>query len=330
MSRSRPFNRLRAAMLAALICLSAALLSAPPLRASGNLLCSTFPMYLFTKNISEGRDAFNISLMLAGAQGCPHDYAPTPAELERLSQANILVMNGRGLESFLSQALKVAKADIKIVDASGPEGGDPHAALILNRDDLMGREELHDHDHDGGHGHGPNPHLFAAPGSAALQVERIAEALAALDPDGAGIYRANAARLTDDLKGIAASFAEAGQKLGRPNIIVSHGIFDFLAEEMGLGIVAPIEEEDGVDPSPSRLAQLVTLAREQNVRAILVDPHGNVELARALGAETKIPVAVIDPVDSGPEDAPLEYYQGVMLTDLEVLVKLFSEPAAKK
>ncbi len=324
MSRSRPFNRLRAAMLAALICLSAALLSAPPLRASGNLLCSTFPMYLFTKNISEGRDAFNISLMLAGAQGCPHDYAPTPAELERLSQANILVMNGRGLESFLGQALEVAKADIQIVDASGPEGGDPLADLIVSRADLMGHEELHDHDH------GPNPHLFAAPGSAARQVERIAEALAALDPDGAEMYRANAARLIGDLKTIAASFAEAGQKLGRPNVIVSHGIFDFMAEEMGLGVVAPIEEEDGVDPSPSRLTQLVALAREQNVKAILVDPHGNVELARALGAETKIPVAVIDPVDSGPSDAPLEYYQGVMLTDLEVLVKLFSEPAAKK
>lgn len=288
-----------------------------PAHASGSLLCSTFPMYMFTKSISQGRDAFTVDLMIAGAGGCPHDYAPTPAELEKLSQASVLVINGRGLEGFLSQALKVARVDLQIVDASGPE---PDAPLILARNDLMGREDLQNH------AAAPNPHLFAAPGSAIGQVERIAEALSTLDPGGAELYRANAARLTDDLKGIAASFAAAGQALGQPKVIVSHGIFEFLARDMGLQIVAAIEEEDGVDPSPARLAQLLTVAKDEAVRAILVDPHGNVDLARALGAETKIPVAVIDPVDSGPLNAPLEYYQGVMLTDLDVLQKLLAEP----
>jgi zinc/manganese transport system substrate-binding protein/zinc transport system substrate-binding protein len=289
--------------------------------AQGSLLCSTFPMYLFTKNISQGRDTFTIDLMLAGAQGCPHDYAPTPAELERLSQANILVINGRGLEAFLGQALKVAKIDLSIVDASGPVGAEPNAALLLTRNDLMDKGETLLNGEAP-----PNPHLFAAPSTAARQVERIAEALAALDPGGAELYRANAAKFSEDLRGIAGAFARAGQALGQPKIIASHGIFDFMAQDMGLTLVAAIEEEDGVPPSPARLGQLINLAKEQEVRAILVDPHGNVDLARALGAETKIPVALIDPVDSGPPDAPLEYYQGVMLTDLDVLLKLLTPP----
>ncbi|UQZ89465.1 ABC transporter substrate-binding protein [Deltaproteobacteria bacterium Smac51] len=335
-------NCFRVVLVAALICLSAILAFPRPLIASGDLLCSTFPIYLFTKNITEGRDVFKTDLLVSGAQGCPHDYAPTPAELERLSQANVLIINGLGLEGFLSQALKVAKPGLRIVDASGqglsldsrlPTGGQLAISssaeagldmgsppdLFLTRDDLIGKSRLHHHD-------GPNPHLFAAPGSAVMQIGRIAEALAALDPAGAEVYRANAARLIDDLRRIANSFAAAGRELGNPKVIVSHGVFDFLAQDMGLHIVASIEEEDGADPSAARLAELVAVAKEQEVKAILVDPQGNINMARALGAETKIPVAVIDTVASGPADAPLEYYQGVMLTDLDVLVKLFTAP----
>ncbi len=301
--------------------LSLILLVPRPLWAATDLLCSTFPIYLFTKNISEGRDVFAPALMLNPAQGCPHDYAPTPAELEKLSQATVLVINGRGMESFLGQALKVAKPDLKIVDASGPEDlNDPLAALLLSRDDLLGKEELH------GHEDGPNPHLFASPGAALWQVSRIAEGLAALDPDGAALYRANAARLTDELRGLAALFSEAGREWNQPKVVASHGIFDFMAKDAGFIVAEHIEEEDGVDPSPARLAQLITVVKEQEVKAVLVDPHGNIKLARALGAEAKIPVALIDPVDSGPPDAPPDYYQKVMLTDLKTLTELFAAP----
>ncbi|MDR1043659.1 MAG: metal ABC transporter substrate-binding protein [Candidatus Adiutrix sp.] len=291
--------------------------------AAGEILCSTFPVWLFTRNIIEGSPRFQAGLMIGSQLGCPHDYSPTQAELERLSRAEILVINGLGLEAFLSRSLGVAKAGLKIIDASG--GRDPDqdsrsgpAALVIDKESAV---RLPGHHQDG-----PNPHIFAAPGQAAGMVRNIGEALASLDMDNAELYLDNAAKLADELETLAASARNLGQELGRPKIISSHGVFDYLARDLGLSIVSHIEEEDGAAPSAARLAALVKLARQDGVRAVLTDPQGNINLARTLGAEARLPVAVIDPVSAGPPDAPLDYYQKVMKTNLEVMKKLFAAP----
>lgn len=311
--------------------------------AAENLLCSTFPVYLFTRNIVGDSGRYEVRLMIDSSQGCPHDYAPTPAELERLSQAGLLVINGRGLESFLSRSLTVAKADLKIIDASGgPE--DEGAAIVIDRSEAARRLGVfahdHNHDHDHGHDHHQdndhNPHLFAAPSSAVIMIDNIEAGLTQLDPENAAAYKENAAKLRRELNALAELARRAGQTLGQPKVIVSHGIFDFLATDLGFEIAASIEEEDGAEPSAARLAELIKLARAEKVRAILTDPEGNINLARTLGAETRLPVAIIDPVAAGPPNAPPDYYQRVMLTNLDVLNKLLGpspeqpQGAAKK
>ena len=289
--------------------------------AAGDALASTFPIYLFTRNITQGGNTYEAKLMIESTIGCPHDYAPTPGDLERLSQAEVLVMNGLGLEEFLSRALRVAKDDLKIIDASGGQAGavatPASTDLIVDRRTVMARPHLID---------GPNPHLFAAPSTASAMVRNIAEGLASLDPDQAALYRTNAARLAGELEAVTKTMRLAGQTLGNPKVIVSHGVFEFLARDMGLNVVASIEEADGAEPSTARVVELAKLAREQGVRAIMVDPDGDVKAARTLGAEAKVPVVVIDPVSSGPADAPLDYYQKVMLTNTQVLVELFTQP----
>ncbi|MDR0881643.1 MAG: metal ABC transporter substrate-binding protein [Candidatus Adiutrix sp.] len=301
-------------LLAALVAAGSFGLAGPPAARADDLLCSTFPVYLFTRNIVQGRDHFQPELMIDSALGCPHDYAPTPADLERLSQAQALVINGLGLEGFLGQALKVARPDLQIVDASGGQAG----AIIIDKKAAAALSAGHDLPG------GPNPHLFASPGTAALLVNNIAEGLSRLDPEGREIYQANAARLSGDLTALAGQMGTIGEKLGRPKVITGHSIFEYLAADLGLTIVATIEEEDGAAPTAGRLAELTRLARREGVRAVLTDPEGNLNLARTLGAEAKVKVAVIDPVSGGPRDAPLDYYQKVMLTDLEILIKLFA------
>ena len=307
------------------------LVPARPALAARELLASTFPVYLFTQNITEGTDHFRVRLMVDSERGCPHDYAPTPAELERLAQADVLVINGLGLEGFLSRALTVARADLKIIDASGgPQAADAAqmagdqargTALILSRAVLLDSEPL------GHHHSGPNPHLFASPGTAALMARNIAEGLAAVDPERAEAYRQNGARLAADLETAAGTMREAGRQLGNPKVIVSHSIFEYLAADLGFEVVAYIEEEDGAEPTAARLSELARLARSAGVRAILADPSENVDFARVLSGEARIPVAALDLVASGPAEAPLDYYQKVMLTDLEVLTALFAAPA---
>lgn len=296
--------------------------------AADELLSSTFPVFLFTKAVAEGRDNYSINLMLDSSLGCPHDYAPTPAELGRLSRAKILVINGLGLETFLVKALSVARDDLMVLDASaeGKTGEDKY--ILMSKEAALanlpsGHSHHHHHGDDGDHSE-VNAHLFASPSTAAAMVENIAKGLALVDPDGAEIYQANAARLVGELKDLAGRMRELGHKLNKPKVIVSHSIFHYLADDLNLTVMASIEEEDGVAPSAARLTQLAYLIRKERVKAILVDPEENQKPARALGAEAGIPVVVIDPVASGPVDASFDYYQKTMESNLDILSEIFS------
>lgn len=284
-----------------------------------SIVSSTFPVYLFTKNIIKGREGISLELLTETVPGCPHDYTPAMTELERLSRADILVINGLGLETFLPQALRVAKADLQVLDASASLGGGDakEAVVVLNKDKV---KEL-------GRGpNPPNPHTFASAGTAADMVRNISDGLTQVDPGGAMVYRRNAGRLVRELDALASAFKDAGKTLGQPKVMVSHGIFHYLALEMGLEVVASLEEVDGARPSAAGMTALIRQAKEKKVRAILADPEGDVNLAQTVGAEANIPVIVVDLVASGPKDAPLDYYQKVMLTDLEVLMKALSPP----
>ncbi len=304
----------------------------PAALAAENLLCSTFPVYLFTRAIVGDSGSYDVRLMIDSSRGCPHDYAPTPAELERLSQAEVLVINGLGMEAFLERSLGVAKPGLKVIDASGRASAETPPAVayvVTDRAGAMARAAAFGHNHEGpGHSEELNPHLFAAPGSALTLVGHIKTGLVQIDPERASAYEENAAKLSQELSSLAQLAGQIGQTLGHPRIIVSHSVFDYLARDLGFEIVAAIEEEDGAEPSAARLTALVKLARDRQVKAVLTDPEGNINLARTLGAETRLPVAVIDPVAAGPPDPPLDYYQKVMLTNLDVLAKLFA-PAAE-
>ena len=62
------------------------------------ILCSTFPMALFTRNIVDSADQVTVELLIGAQVGCPHDYAVTPADVRKVARADILVINGLGME----------------------------------------------------------------------------------------------------------------------------------------------------------------------------------------------------------------------------------------
>lgn len=78
---------------------SAALAAAaePTLR----ILSTTFPIWLITRNVAAHVPGVSVELMIPAQAGCPHDYGLTPQDMTKLAQADILVMNGLGLEAFL-------------------------------------------------------------------------------------------------------------------------------------------------------------------------------------------------------------------------------------
>ena len=293
-------------------------------RAELNVLCTTFPIHLIARNVAQGRAGVDLQLLLPAGMGCPHDYALTPQDLRKIAAADVLVVNGLGLEEFLGAPVETANPDVETVDSSA---GIPN--LLEYAHEHSGAEEEHDHEaeadpghaeHDHGHPHhaGVNPHLFASPRLAARIALNVAAGLSKADPEGAGIYFRNAQAYADRLNALADEMAALGRTLKNNRIVEPHGVFDYLARDMGLEVVAVLRPH-GQEPSAAEMLELVRTLRAKQAGAIFTEPQYPAKVGAALARETGLPTATLDPVATGPDAAPLDYYETAMRQNMEVL-----------
>ena len=231
--------------------------------AQTRVLATTFPVYQIVRNITQNVPDVEVQLMLPAQAGCPHDYALTPQDMSKLAQADILVLNGLGLEAFLGSPSARAQKELHTIDSSKGISG-----LLPYTDAEAAHEE-----HEGHHHGGMNPHLFASPRMAAQMTRSIAGQLADLDPANAATYWANAENYARTLDALADEFAALGGKLKNSRIITQHGVFDYLARDMGLDVVAVIQADDTQAPSASDMMKLIKAIRSQHVGAIFTEPQ---------------------------------------------------------
>jgi ABC-type Zn uptake system ZnuABC Zn-binding protein ZnuA len=151
----------------------------------------------------------------------------------------------------------------------------------------------------------------------------IAAGLTQRDPAGELHYQERLALFQEDMAKLTNELETFKKTRKGYKIVVSHGYMDYLAQDLGLVILADMEPAPEVAPSPRRLKALADLIKEENVSAILIEPHADQKLAKTLGEETGVSVAVIDPVTSGSADPPVNYYQDVLRGDLMILSRLF-------
>jgi zinc transport system substrate-binding protein len=282
----------------------------PPTSGGTRILCSTFPVYLITRNVTKDRENAHVSLMLPAQLGCPHDYALTPDDMQKLAQSDVLVVNGLGLEEFLGAPIQKANPKIAIIDSSkdlqttmeyahsAPESGLSH--------------EHHQHS-------GVNPHVFASPRLVAVMADTIAEELAKFDPAGGEIYRRNAKAYAVRIDTVADELAEVGRRLKNNRIVAQHGAFDYLARDMGLEVVALLQAHAGQEPSAAEMIEIVKTIREKHAGAVFTEPQYPSKIGETIAREAGVAVATLDPVATGPENAGLDYYETTMRENRKTL-----------
>jgi zinc transport system substrate-binding protein len=273
------------------------------------VLCTTFPVYQITRNVAQGRNRVDVQLMLSAQLGCPHDYVLTPQDMKKITAADVLIVNGLGLEEFLGAPTKRAKPGLKIVDSSSGIGD----LLKYSDDDARAAEEER-------HGHSVmNPHLFASPRMAAKMAGAIAAGLAGADPGGAELYKQNADAYAARMNKLADELAALGKTLKNNRIVTQHGVFDYLASDAGIEVVAVLQEHAGQEPSAAEMIKLVKAVRSRKAGAICTEPQYASTVGQTIAAETGVPIVTLDPVATGPQDASLDYYEVVMRKNMETL-----------
>jgi len=276
------------------------------------ILASTFPIYQIARNVTRGSTSVNLSLMLPAGLGCPHDYALTPQDMDRLSRTDVLIVNGLGMEAFLGTTDRVPSR-VKVIDSSA---GIDQILLYKGRaEGDHGHHSLHDH-------HGVNPHLFASPFMAAKLAGNIAAGLSRIDSSGSRLYRANASAYASRMNKLAGEFSSLGKRLANNRIVTQHGVFDYLARDMGLKIVAVVQTEDGREPSAAELLAIVRTVKRENAGAVFTEPQYPARIGLTVAREAGVPSAVLDPVATGPDNAPLDFYEAVMRRNLATLASV--------
>ncbi len=310
------------------------------------ILCTTFPLYQFTRNIVDGIPGVTLKLMLPAAAGCPHDYTLTPQDLQKIARAEVLIINGLGMEEFLGAPITEANPDIHIINSSSgidallnySEEEDADAEHHEDHDTHHDAEQHdehdthHDIDHEAEQHHthhadeeqqhhhhaGVNPHLFVSPNLAARISVNIGNALAAIDPAHAEGILENTRNYTAALTALNQKFVQTGTQLVNKKIIEPHGVFDYLARDLGLKIVAVLQPH-GQEPSAARLHHIIKIIQNEKPGAIFTEPQFPDKAAKTLARETGIAVIEIDPVASGPETTPRDYYQKIMEQNLKLI-----------
>ena len=289
------------------------------------LLCTTYPVYLFVREVAKGSPV-QPEPLLPPETGCPHDYSLTPGDLMKLSGKNtLLIRNGLGLDDALWKTALAANPELKSVSLC--EG----AADVLHEDDeeeegdeadhghgeacgetSCGHE--HHHHHEGEHGNG---HLFASPDTAIVMAENAVRALSEFDPENAALYKANGERFCAELRNLSGEFRAAGLK-GR-KIAVQHDIFAYLARLSGMEIEVSLHAEESQSLSPARIARICREIREKKVTVLYAEPQYSKETAELIAREAGIVYCVLDPCASGPEAPGPGYYVNVMRENLKKL-----------
>ena len=270
------------------------------------VVCTTYPIYLFTSSLTEGVEGVAVERLDTGSTSCLHDYTLSMADMKKLERADVIALNGAGLEEFLEDAL--ATSDAAVIDCS------------------MGVELLenlsHHHDEDGedGHDHGHwDPHYWMDPANARIMAANLRNNMVLLDPNHAAEYESNAVRTEKILLHVEEETRTLVEKYplqGVPGLITFHDGFQYFARAFGLELLASVEEEAGSEASAHEIVEITQLVRAYDVPAIFTEVNGSDATAKAISRETGCGVYQLDMVMSG-EGTGVEDYLNAMMKNLQ-------------
>ncbi|NJR62855.1 MAG: zinc ABC transporter solute-binding protein [Cyanobacteria bacterium CRU_2_1] len=288
------------------------------------------PITQFTKAVAG--DRAEVTQLLPINVG-PHDYQAKPEDVQRLTEADVLVQNGLEMEEFLEDL--VANADnpnLRIIDSS--EG----IATISNEDverhaHAEGEEHEHaegeehegeEHAEAGHHHHGEfNPHIWLDPKRAIEQVENIRDGLIAADPQGEVEYTTNAAAYIQQLQELDAETTKLLQLYAGKTFVAFHDFAPYFAESYNLkaNFLVDVPEEN---PSPEDVKRVTDEVQESNLKAILTEPQAGENAFAALAKDLNVQISTFDPIETGGSEA-LEpnYYITTMRQNVQGLVTAF-------
>ncbi len=250
------------------------------------IVTSFYPMYIMTLNIVQGADDVELTNMTDINVGCIHDYTLTTDNMKKLENADVLIENGLGLESFIDNIN--ANRNINIIDSSE------------NITDLI--EE--------------NPHIWTSISNYIKQVENVKNALSKLDEKNAKLYDENSKSYIQKLEELQQRYNKELNLNGKGAVILNEA-FTYLGRDLGLNLKEIHTSHEESTISAEVLKDTIEQVKQNGTDIIIVDINDDLKNAETLQNETGAKIYKLDSALTGGLTS--DAYINSMTSNLDIL-----------
>jgi ABC-type Zn uptake system ZnuABC Zn-binding protein ZnuA len=262
-----------------------------------------------------GGDAIQLTTLLPAGTD-PHSYQPAPRDVALLSEADIIFLNGAGLEEFITPLLEGSSGKAEIVSLS-------------DELDLLAVSEEDTHTEDTAHA-GNDPHVWTDPNMIQQWIERIEAELSEADPGNSVLYTTNADNYRQALTELDGWIKDRVQSIPstRRNLVTDHQTLAYFAKQYGftqLGSIIP-GISSLAEPSAQELARLEETLQQLDLAVIFVDIAANPTLVSRVAGDTGAKVASIYSGSLGEPGSQTDTYLKLMRYNVNAIVDALTSP----
>jgi zinc/manganese transport system substrate-binding protein len=215
-----------------------------------------------------------------------HDYEPSPADIDAIARADVVLQNGVGLEEWLDDTIKSSGFGGPVVDTSQGvklrEGGHAEEAAGEEHTGEAHAGEAEEHD----------PHIWQDPRNAQLMAANVERALAQAEPAAAADFEANLAAYTGQLKALDAEVERQIDGLANRKVVTNHDAFHYYLDRYGLELVGSVipSFDSSAELSGRDIRDLVAKIKATGVKAIFSETTLPPKAAETIGREAGVKV----------------------------------------
>lgn len=293
--------------------------SASPTNGSGYVVLATTSVFADIARLALGDTVTIDTIVPAGVD--VHTFEPSPVDAEKLADADLIVMNGLGLDEWVLTLLEGAgKTEADVLELGEGLTGFEYIESTEEEHEAGAEEgETDEHDHGG-----TDPHIWLDPAGAQLYMERIAKRVSDDRTDladrialalGEGLDQVTT--LQND---VAAKYAAIPAE--KRKIVTFHDAFGYYARAYGITIVGVAVEAPGQDPSVQEIAALIEAIRAAGVTSIFSEVQFPSKVLDQIAAETGA-VVLEDLYSDALGAAPADTYVGAMQKNADAILASF-------
>lgn len=234
------------------------------------ILVTFYPIYQFTKAV--GGDKVDVSIIIpSGVE--PHDWEPTIQDIENLKKANMIIINGAGLEPWIPKLVS-ENPNMVIVDSS------KNIELLKHGNNMT------------------DPHIWLDPILVKIQVQNIADGLIKIDPKNADYYQQNANQYKEKLDSLDNEIKTSLASCNKKDFLSFHNAFSYFSKEYGLNqntIVGGLNPE--AEPTAQTLEDITQKAKTLGINVIFTEEAVNPQISKVVADEIHGKVLVLSPLE---------------------------------